>query len=793
MYLLLFVLVSGVVLSSATLAVFVRPRWVVDHPRSVLAVVALVTLIAAGAVFKPSWPFFRIELDPSSEPLLPVSDPGQDVYRQAVLDFGSDDIFVIAMETDDVFTAENLEVVRRVTDEVRRLDGVSTVESLLEVNAFNFDEQEQWVEITKFIKDVPQSPEALAALRARALADPLYPDVIVSSDGRTAAINVTFRPMTDGEFVELDLNGAILRILERETGDGRHFFVSGRPHIRAEAHHLMVWDLITLIPMAVVIANVILFLITGSLRATLIPLGSCLVGTLWSYAALSLMGGNLNVITIVLGPILICVGTVYGIHVFARYEQITLRADSPYDAALETLEYTRLPVVMAGFTTCVGFGALTLADVRATNQLGGYCLFGIAAITVLSLTLVPAVLSLLPLERGTGDGTTELWTQRTRLSALAGRGIDVWLRAVGQLNVRFPTAILGCWAGITLAAVLLIPNILIDTDFLNVFDPRHHVRTDFANVNRVLAGSVPLYVVFNGTEEGTFREPDNLRVIEAIEAELRQVEGVSHAIGAPDLVRVANKVLHEGDPAEERIPDTRGAVAEAVFTIPKDQLRRLANSNHSKTNIVVRTGAFGSAAMRSLEQRIRNVLAKHPLPEGISVDVTGNAILINRSADGISGNQIMQVGFAALTILLLVALAFRSLRIALLSMVPNIVPVLVFFGALGAGAATLNIATAMIGSIALGIAIDDTVHYLVAYHRERERGQDPVEAALYCVHRVGRPITVTTIIIFAGFLSLLISNFVTLREFGYLTAMTMAICLTTDLLLLPALLVRLRA
>jgi predicted RND superfamily exporter protein len=186
------------------------------------------------------------------------------------------------------------------------------------------------------------------------------------------------------------------------------------------------------------------------------------------------------------------------------------------------------------------------------------------------------------------------------------------------------------------------------------------------------------------------------------------------------------------------------------------------------------------------------VLARHPLADGISVDVTGNAILINRSADGISGNQITQVGFAALTILLLVAIAFRSLRTALLSMVPNIVPVLLFFGALGAGAATLNIATALIGSIALGIAIDDTVHYLVAYHRERERGRDPEDAAIYCVKSVGRPITVTSIIIFAGFLSLLISNFVTLREFGYLTAMTMAICLTTDLLLMPALLVRLR-
>ena len=791
MDLLLFVLVSGLVISSATVAVFVRPRWVVDHARSIVALVALLSLIAAGAVFKPSWPFFRIELDPSSEPLLPVRDPGQEVYRQAVLDFGSDDIYVIAMETQDVFTFDNLQVLRRVTDEIRRLDGVSTVESLLEVHAYRFDPQENWVEISKFIKDVPESPAELAALRERALSDPLYPEVIVSPDGRTAALNVTFQPMSDGEFVELDLDGSIQGILERETADGRAFFVSGRPHIRAQAHHLMVWDLITLIPMAVVIANVILFLITGSLRATLIPLGSCLVGTLWSYAALAAMGENLNVITIVLGPILICVGTVYGIHVLARYEQISLEAESPYEAALATLEYTRLPVLMAGFTTCVGFGALLLADVQATNQLGGYCLFGIASITILSLTLVPGVLSLIPLERSSDPGT-ELWTQRTRLSAAAGRAIDAWLGAVGRLNVRFPTRLLWAWAGITLVAVLLIPQTLIDTDFLNVFDVRHRVRTDFANVNRVLAGSVPLYVVFNGSEEGTFRDPDNLRQIEAIEEELKLVEGVSHAVGAPDLVRVANRVLNEDDPAEARIPSTRGAVAEAVFTIPKDQLRRLANSNHSKTNIIVRTGAFGSSAMRGLERRIREVLARHPLPDDISVDVTGNAILINRSADGISGNQITQVGFAALTILLLVAIAFRSLRTALLSMVPNIVPVLLFFGALGAGAATLNIATALIGSIALGIAIDDTVHYLVAYHRERERGRDPEDAAIYCVKSVGRPITVTSIIIFAGFLSLLISNFVTLREFGYLTAMTMAICLMTDLLLMPALLVRLR-
>ena len=789
--LVLFVIATAALMGAVVLAVARRPDLVVDHPRSVLAAVCAVTLVAAGAVFQLDYPFFRIQLDPSSEALLPVADPARDVYRQAVLDFGSDDMYVIAMETDDVFQREQLEALRRISDEIRRLDGVTAAESVLDVHAYRYDPVEEMVEITRFIPEIPESADELAELRERALADPLYPRVIVSPDGRTAALNVSFRPMTDGEFVERDLDGRIQRILAAETAPNRHFFISGRPHIRAEAHHLMVRDLITLIPLAVVIANVSLFLISGSRRATLIPLVTCLTGTLWAYGALSLMGENLNVITIVLGPILICVGTVFGIHLIARYEQISQQAASSRQAAFETLLYVRLPVLLAGVTTCVGFGALLLADVHATNQLGGFCLFGIAAITMLALTAIPALLALTPLQHAAHDDRP-LWDQRTRLAGVIGRLIQGALEKIGHLNVRYPGRVLLGWGAVTAVALWLIPQTVINTDFLMVFDEDHRVRTDFADVNRALVGSVPLYVILNGSEEGTFRDPAMLRKVEQMEAALRETPGVSHVLSAASLVKVANEVLQEGNPEEYRIPDTRPAVAEAVFTIPKEQLRRLANSNHSKANIVVRTGELGSSSMRALEARIRAVVARYDL-NGVEADVTGNAILINRSADGIAGNQLAQVGFAALTILLLVTLAFRSLRLAVLSMIPNLVPVTLFFGALGAGAAELSLATALIGSIALGIAIDDSVHYLVAYHRLRGEGWEPERAALDCVLRVGRPIVITTIMIFVGFLSLLVSNFVTLREFGYLTSMTMAICLASDLTLMPSLLVHLRA
>jgi predicted RND superfamily exporter protein len=782
----------GILIGTGVSIATFRPATIVDRPRIVLTILATITLGAVGAVVRIDPPSLRIELDPSSEPLLPVKDPGQETYREAVLDFGSDDIYVIAMETADVFTRENLETLRRVTDRIRQLPGVRGVESLVDLVAFRYDSEGDYIDVGKFISDIPSDPAELEDLRARALADPIYPKVIVSKDGATAAINITFQSMTDGEFVTLDLDGRIRAILDEEAGDSRRFFVSGRPHIRSEAHHLMVRDMVQLIPLAVAIGALIVWLMTGSIRGTLIPLTSCLVAMLWAYGAMALVGKDLNIITLVLGPMLICVGSVYGVHVLARYEEFSVEASDPRTAALRTLEYTRVPVLMAGFTTCVGFGALLLADVRATNDLGAFSLLGIASVTLLSLTGVPAILALLPLEEGARGEGKPLYAGRTRLSAWVGHGLDNALAALGRLNTRHAGRVLVAWGLVTGVAVIFIPRTVIDTDYLTVFDPESRVRTDFAEVNRLLAGAVPIYVVFHGEHEGTFRDPRTPRLIERIQQSLEDLPGVSRVLSPVDLVLVANRALRGGGPEALRIPDTRSGVSEAIFAIPKEKLRRFATSNHSSVNLVVRTGRLGSAPVRKLEARIRAVIAGFRLPPGVRTDVTGNAILINRSADGIAGNQITQVGFAAVTILLLVCIVFRSIRVGILTMIPNIVPVVLFFGALGAGVAVLSIATALIGSIALGIAIDDTVHFLVAYQRARSAGSSPDEAVVKCVRRVGRPIAMTSVMLVVGFLVLLVSGFVTLREFGYLTAMTMGICLSTDLGLFPALLVRAR-
>lgn len=774
---------------AALCGALVRPAVVVDRPRLVLALLAVVSGAALVALVRLEPPWLSIGVDPATEPMISRTDPGVSVYEQATRDFGDDDLYVVAMEVTgagDVFSRSHLETLRSVTNGLRALPGVSRVESLARVPYVHWDAPRERVSIDRFMRRVPERPEELAVLRERALADPVYRKTLISQDARTAAINITFQPMTDTEFVRLELDERIRALLLQSSDAERRFYVSGRPHVRSQAYHLIVGDMATLVPVAVAVAAFVVWLMSGSVWAVVVPLMACLLGTLWVYGLMAVLGMDVNVVLLVLGPMMICLGSVYGVHVYARAQLITDDAPDARTAALRTIRYARTPVLMAGFTTCIGFGALLSNDIPATSQLGALSIFGIASVTLISLTGVPAALALLPGPRRRGAGGTPV-------SRWFGAHLERALGALCNLAVHRAGAVLAVSALLATGAVLLIPRIVIDTDFITFFRTDSQVRTDFEAVNELLAGTVPIYVLVSGEEEGAFREPEALRALERLQAELEVLPGVSEVLSSVDLIRLANRAMRGGAAEAARVPDTRSAVAEATFSIPKSQMRRFETSNHSRANLIIRSDQAGSASVRALEERVRIALAAVDLPEGFTTDVTGNTILLNRSADGVAENQFTQVGFAATTILLLIFLVFRSPRVALISMVPNVIPVLMFFGALGLGAAPLSLPTSLIGCIALGIAIDDTMHFLVAYQTQRTAGLSPEEAVRVCIHTVGPPIAMTSIMLVVGFLVILMSSFATLQEFGYLTAMTMGICLATDLVLLPALLVKLRA
>jgi hydrophobe/amphiphile efflux-3 (HAE3) family protein len=782
---LLFAAALAVAFGAVLAAVAWRPAVVVAYPRAVLAAVAAVTLLAAVPLVRLDPPGLALAIDPSTEPLLPAGDPARESYARAVRDFGDDEVYVVAMETEEgVFRRESLERLRRLTDAIAQLPEVRRVNSLTEVVAFRWVPEEDWIDVGRLIEAIPSDPAALAALARDTLEHPLYRRSLVSADGRTAAVNVSFQKMSDREFIGSGLDARIGALLAAETAPGVRFHVAGRPHVKDAVYHWMLRDVRLLIPASLAVFAAILFLVFGTRRGVVLPLSMTVVATIWTFGAIAFLGRSLSVLTVLLPPTLITMGTVYGIHALSRYEEEARRAERPAQAALRCLEHLRVPVLVSGLTTIAGWLALMNTTVPAVLEIGAFASLGIASLTLLTLTAFHSVLALAPLRAaGAGAHGPADW--------LAGH-IDAVLAWIAELTRRRTTAILVGFGLATALAAVLIPRITIDTDYLSFFDAEAPVRRDFEAVDRLLAGAVPLYVTLQGAGAGAFRDPEALRAIERLQRAAEAIPGVSRTHSMADVVRVLNRALSRDDPAEERIPDTGPAVAELVFMAPKEDLGRYTNADHSRANVVVRTGAVGTAEVRAVDAALRRAVAAAALPAGVGAEVTGNAILLAHSADGIARGQPQSVAIATLTCLVIATLGIRSLRIGLVAMSPNVIPVLLFFGMLGAGVAPLSLPTSLIGCVALGITVDDTVHYLVRYRDERAAGLDPVRANQVCARHVGRANLVTSFTLVAGFLVVALSSFATLRQFGLLSAATMAMCLAGDVLLLPAILKRFR-
>jgi predicted RND superfamily exporter protein len=412
-------------------------------------------------------------------------------------------------------------------------------------------------------------------------------------------------------------------------------------------------------------------------------------------------------------------------------------------------------------------------------------MLGIAASTFLALVGIPAVLGLLPLP-GRQQG-------KDRAPDAARHGIlDRALVSLAGSVARRSRLAIGVWIVLGAGSLAALPSIEVDTDYLSYFAIDDPLRQDFEAINRLLAGVVPIYVVIDGRGAGSFREPELAKAVDELESRLSALPAVSRTLSFNDMLGRLNRAFHGDDPEEERVPDTRGAITELLFMLPKDELSSFLTVDHSRANVIVRTGAVGSSALIELERQLQAVLDTNPLPLGAQARITGNAILLAHSADAITRAQPRSVGIAAVAIFVLISIALRSPRLGAVAMIPNLVPVLIFFGLLGIGLAPLSLPVSLIGSMALGIAIDDSVHFLVRYQRERRRGAGPPEAALACSRHVGRPIAITSVMLCLGFLVVTGSRFATLQEFGLLSALTMGVCLATDLILLPAVLMRLR-
>jgi len=348
----------------------------------------------------------------------------------------------------------------------------------------------------------------------------------------------------------------------------------------------------------------------------------------------------------------------------------------------------------------------------------------------------------------------------------------------------------------------------VDSDFLTYFSPRSAVRMANEVINREIVGSNPFYVVVEAPAPGALKSWVNLKLLKDLQDYLRTLPGVTSSISIVDYLELLESGLNtpgtddlvvdeQGNPVPVPKPKTfwedpamLGPVFDLVSKKPEN-FASVVTRDWDKASILVRTNLSGSRAIEQTLARIRAYVAAR-FPAELRVRLTGNLVLITGTASDIVRGQIESLALALGVIFVVLTLMFLSLRIGFLAVVPNVLPILIFFGVMGWLGIHLNLGTSLIAAIALGIAIDSTIHYMARLNLELRGETDQQQAITRALRRVGAPIIYTTVALFLGFLTFAFSSFVPIQDFGKLSSVTMATALGANLVLLPALLATFR-
>jgi hypothetical protein len=487
----------------------------------------------------------------------------------------------------------------------------------------------------------------------------------------------------------------------------------------------------------------------------------------------------LSMLTMIVPVFLIAVGTAYCLHIVSEYMACSKRADSPADVTALTFSYIAFPTFLAVLTTIIGLGSLLVNRITMIQEFAIFACFGMVSMLIVVLTFLPAALSLVPISSRKPD-------QETGTPSLFQRYIDTII----DLNLKHQKVTLPVIGVLVVICLIGIFRIRVETNPVGFFKEDTPVKRNFNDIYQHLSGSFPINVVMGSPQGDYFENPTHLEDIARLQAFLGKLPGVDKTISFADYLKLVNYALNKFEQQHYVLPqegfEVRMAINNFTTMLGQDMLTRFMSPDFSKTNILLLTHISSSKDFIQVRDEIRAHVKQH-FSKDLVWDVTGLGMTISASSQLLTAGQIKSLSITMVLVFGIMFALFLSIKVGLIAVVPNVFPIIINFGIMGWFGIELSMATSLIASIAIGLAVDDTIHYLVRYNREFKTDLDEKRAIRDTLTHVGRPITFTTVTICVGFSVLLFSSFKPTAIFGVMMVVTSLSALVGDLIVLPSL------
>ena len=741
--------------------------------------VFLVLVLVAG------WQARRLAFDFSPQRIFVSEDEEYSFLERLHRVFGRDDNrLLVHVRASDVFSREAVDYLFALHDELVDIDGIASVDDLTNAVVVRGGS----LAPTPLL---PRGSEDLDAIRSLAETQPLVAGRLVAADGRATLISVAIADnRMDYDDLAPIVDAVLTTVESRSRPLGVHAAVVGIPLARVLLVERLTADQLGFLPLCVLLFHVVLWIVFRDLRAVLVPLAAVLVSLLFTAALMAATAEPINIINNVLPTLLFVIGVSDAIHLVARYRQ-ELVAGVKQSLALEiTVSHLGFACLLTSVTTAVGFASLAVGRLEILRRFGLYAAAGVLISYLATVILVPIVLSYLaPALRGRSRSVNE---RIERAAAVTAR-----------FTTRRRVAILAAGATLAAASLVMASRVEVENYLFESFPDDDPV----VEANRLLEADFPGIIPFTIAvewEPGTaVLSPEVLRYVAELGRFLESREEIGGVFSIVDILEELNAATHLGDPAWRRLPQSAQEAARLLGTLEqvspstreRTPLSRIYSGEERLLRISGTTGDIGSRALgrvaAAIEGRLREDAGRQS-ELGLVCVLSGDGPVGSGAVDRLIGDMFrsLLVAFAVIFVIMIVVLG--SLRTAAISMIPNVFPLVLTLGIMGAIGLELQVPTVIVFSVALGLAVDDTIHFMVRFREEwkrvatgdlESRYRDSIERTL---RGTGQAIFATSVLLAAGYSVLLFSRFPITQKFGIGMLITVTGALIGDLLVLPA-------
>jgi len=740
---------------------------IVNSPlRSSLLVLILTFMFAIG--------INTVFIDSSSDGLLTKGDPDVQYVKEIKAVFGDAVLHSIIFKSNTIFREDVLQRVMDLTFDAEGLKGVERVVSMATVSNLKGDNGTLNTDI--LLMDVPQTSEEMAILKQDTLSNPMFISEVVNKTGSVTGVHLFLNNVNN----EKDFDNRILKDIQelvkkikKGMAEDIEVYHIGSPKVKTDIINAINYDGIHLTPLAGLAIFIVLLLFFKTGSAVFIPIFTGILSIISTIGFMGFMGYGINPVSVIIPTLLFVMGATEDIHLLSEYMHELENGVVKKKAILNMAGKSGTAIFLTSLTTLIGFLTIAPNSIPMLREFGIAASFGIAINFIITILTVPTILRLY---------------KTPKVSAKKeSRPIKYFREFLFICITRYRLLVGALFILCILISLWGIQKIYIETDYVKFFQDDADVPVLFKKLTNDLVGGTNFMVVIESKNENAFQSPTSLSHVGRLHDYLNSNHG--KAVGYVDMLRKTHQEMNDGKKQFFKIPDNSDLIAQYNLMMDADNLSRFVNHDFTKTSILVKTQAAGTQEIMDVYDKI-NAFVRENLTRDLDYHVTGEMIVVAKASNTITREVIFNLGYMFIAIFLFISLLFLSLKAGALAMIPNLLPVVINFGFMGIMGIPLSTATFPVAIIALGIAVDDTIHFMVRYAAELKKADTNEIAIMNALRMEIRPILSTSIALIAGFSMLMFAEFGSTIQFGKLAALCMLTALISDLLITPLILIK---